>query len=333
MRKVGLHFLVECIVIFLDKVQLKNNRSGANIQCIMLRRNSSYGSIVAIVTPFTSNGRIDRKALESLIEWHIEEKTDGVVCSGTTGEGCALSRKERKTVAEICLKTAAGRIPIIVGTGTCSTRETILYTEDALKLGAAACLVVTPYFNKPSQKGCLEHFREIAKVSQPIIVYHNPGRAVFRFTKDALCELAEIPEIVAFKDSGRDFDLIQDLYAKMAVLAGDDDLTPDLIERGGKGVISVIGNVIPRGWSRAVHLALLKDPKSRELFERYLPLCQGNFIEANPQCVKYLVSQMRRCKPILRLPLQLPTPETQRILQNILWKMTVIKAQSAQSQL
>ncbi|HEX2582806.1 MAG TPA: 4-hydroxy-tetrahydrodipicolinate synthase, partial [Chlamydiales bacterium] len=234
----------------------------------MLRRNSSYGSLVALVTPFTASGRIDRKALESLIEWHIEEKTDGIVCCGTTGEGYALNRSERKAVADLCLKTAAGRIPIIVGTGAPSTRETILYTEDALQLGAAASLIVTPYFNKPSQSGCLEHFREIAKVGQAIIVYHNPGRAVFRFTKDTLSELAEIPQIVAFKDSGRDLDLIQDLYSKLAVLAGDDDLTPDLIARGGRGVISVIGNVIPRGWSRAVHLALSKEERAKELFER-----------------------------------------------------------------
>jgi 4-hydroxy-tetrahydrodipicolinate synthase len=289
----------------------------------MLQRNSSYGSIVAIVTPFASNGRIDRKALESLVEWHIAEKTDGIACSGSTGEGFALSRAERKTVAEICLKTAAARIPIIVATGTCSTKETILFTEDALQLGSSGCLIVTPYYNKPSQKGCLEHFREISKVGLPIIVYHNPLRTAFRFARDALRELAEIPGIVAFKDSGRDFELIQDLYSKLAVLAGDDDLTGDLIELGGKGVISVIGNVIPRGWSQAVHLALAKDPKSKELFERYMPLCCGNFLETNPQCVKYLVSQMGRCKPILRLPLQLPTPETQKTLRKILWKMAL----------
>jgi 4-hydroxy-tetrahydrodipicolinate synthase len=287
----------------------------------MLHRNSLFGSIVALITPFTSSSRIDRAALESLVEWQIDEKTDGIVCCGTTGEGSALNRLERKRVAEICIKTAAGRIPIIVGTGTCNTRETIQYTKDARSLGASACLVVTPYFNKPSQKGCLEHFRQIAKVGLPMIVYHNPGRAVFRFTKEALSELARVPEIVAFKDSGRDFDLIQELFSKMAVLSGDDDLTSELIERGGKGVISVIGNVIPRGWSRAVHLALLRDSRAKELFQRYLPLCQGNFLETNPQCVKYLVSQMGKCEPVFRLPLQLPTPETQKALRRILWNM------------
>ena len=178
----------------------------------MLCRNSSYGSIVALVTPFTSNGRIDRKSLESLVEWHIAEKTDGIVCSGTTGEACSLSRIERKRVAEICVKASAGRIPIIVGTGTPDTRETIRLTEDASKLGASGCLVVTPYYNKPSQKGCLEHFRQVAKVGFPIIAYHNPGRAVFRFTRESLCELVKIDKVVALKDSGRDFELIQDLF-------------------------------------------------------------------------------------------------------------------------
>jgi len=283
----------------------------------MLQRNSKYGSIVAIVTPFTSQARIDKKALQALVEWHIQEKTDGIVCAGTTGEGSSLNRNERKAILEICVKTAAGRIPIIAGTGTSSTRETILYTQDALKLGASAALVVTPYYNRPTQKGCIEHFRQIAKVGLPIIVYHNPARAVFRFTKDALQELVEIPEIVAFKDSGRDFALIENLYSKLAVLAGDDDLTGDLLEQGAKGAISVIGNLIPRQWREAIHLALANDPKAKELFSHYMPLCKANFIETNPQCVKYLLSTMKRCKPIFRLPLSLPTEETQQTLRNI----------------
>jgi 4-hydroxy-tetrahydrodipicolinate synthase len=283
----------------------------------MLQRNSTYGSIVAIITPFTARGRIDRKALESLIEWHIEQKSDGIVCAGTTGEGCSLTRAERKTVAEICVKTASGRIPIIAGTGTSSTLESMLYTDDALQLGASACLVVTPYYNRPTQKGCLEHFRRLAKVGLPIIVYHNPARAVFRFTKETLFELVDIPEIVAFKDSGRDFSLIEDFYAKLSILAGDDDLTGQMIARGAKGAISVIGNLIPGQWRLAIHLALSKDAKSQELFSQVMPLCKANFIETNPQCVKYLLSEMKRCKPFFRLPLMLPTEETQKTLQKI----------------
>lgn len=289
----------------------------------MLHRNAFYGSIVALVTPFTNSLRLDRKALASLVEWHIGEKTDGIVCCGTTGEACTLSETERKAVIETCVKTAAGRIPVIAGTGTCDTRQTVRFTEEALKLGADGCLVVTPYYNKPSQRGCLAHFRETAKVGLPIIVYYNPGRAVFRFTRDTLSELGKIPGIVAFKDSGRDPALVHDLFSTLAVLSGDDDMTLDWIERGGKGVISVIGNVIPRGWGEMVRLALKQDPKAKVLFERYLPLCHGNFIETNPQCVKYLVSQMGRCRGQLRLPMVLPTKQTQTALKQILLRMAL----------
>jgi 4-hydroxy-tetrahydrodipicolinate synthase len=290
----------------------------------MLRRNSSYGSFVALITPFTSRGRLDRKALETLVEWHIAEKTDGIICHGCTGESATLSRLEKKTVLEICVKVAASRVPIVAGSGTCDTRETVRHTEDALKLGASACLIITPYFNKPSQRGCLAHFREVAKVGLSIIAYHNPPRTIFRFSKETLYELAAIPEVVAFKDSGRDLDLIQDLFPKIAVLSGDDDLTLQVIEQGGKGVISVIGNVIPRGWGQMVRFSLARDARAKVLFERYLPLCQGNFLETNPQCVKYLVSQMGRCQPVLRLPLQLPMPATQKTLRDILWNMALI---------
>jgi len=284
----------------------------------MLRRDSFFGSIVAIITPFTSSGRIDRKALEALIEWHIQEKTDGIVCGGTTGEGFSLSRAEKKSVTEICVKVAAGRIPIIAGTGACSTRETILYTEDALKLGASASLIVTPYYNRPTQKGCLEHFRQVATVGQALIVYHNPARAVFRFVKETLHDLIEIPEVIALKDSGRDFSLIEGLYSRLPILAGDDDLTGEIIEKGGKGAISVIGNILPRQWSSAIHLALAKDPKAKELFQHFMPLCRANFLETNPQCVKYLVSEMKRCKPVFRSPLYLPAPEIQQTLKQTL---------------
>ncbi len=265
--------------------------------------------------------RIDRKAIEGLVEWHIQEKTDGIVCSGCTGESGSLSRAEKKTILEICVKVANGRIPIVAGTGTCDTRETIAQTEDALKLGASACLVLTPYLNKPTQRGCLEHFRQVAKVGLPIVVYHNPPRTAFRFNQETLRELVAISEVIAFKDSGRDFELIKELFSHLAVLAGDDDLTLPTLELGGKGVISVIGNLIPRGWSQMVRLALNHDLEAKRLFERYLPLCRGNFLETNPQCVKYLVSQMKKCKPILRLPLQLPTLDTQKALRQILWRM------------
>jgi len=284
------------------------------------------GSFVALVTPFFSSGRVDWKTLEDLVEWHILEGTDGIVCSGTTGESCTLSDAERKKLTEICVKTAAGRIPIIAGTGTCDTRQTIRLTEMAQRLGAAGCLVVSPYYNKPTQRGCLAHFREVAKVGLPVIAYHNPGRAVFRFTLESIQELGTIPGIVAIKDSTHDLDFIRGIrrVSNLSVFSGEDDITLEIIQAGGVGVISVIGNVIPRGWNRMVHLALSGDiVAAQKLALRYGPLCKGNFIETNPQCVKYLVSQMGKCGPTLRLPLVMPTLDTQKALKRILMEMAL----------
>jgi len=265
------------------------------------------GSFVALITPFTTQNKIDQKALESLVEWQIAEGTDGIVCCGSTGEGSVLNRAERKRVASICVKVAAGRIPILVGTGTCDTRQSIQYTEDALNIGASGCLVITPYYNKPTQQGCLAHFAEVAKVGLPVIVYHNPPRTCIRLTLETLQALSQIPGIVALKDSNRDLDLIR--QSPLPVFSGDDDITYEILQAGGVGAISVIGNVIPRGWKQ-----MISSSKGKQLAERYLPLCKAHFIETNPQCVKYVVSQMGRCQPILRLPLLLPTQETRKAL-------------------
>lgn len=277
------------------------------------------GSLVALITPFNKRGKLDEKALEALVEWHIQEKTDGIVCCGTTGEACTLTRKERKKITEICVQTASGRIPIIAGTGTCSTNETRILTEDAKKAGAAGCLVVTPYYNKPTQLGCFEHFRAIAKVDLPIIVYHNPGRAVFRFEIETLQRFEEIPQIVAIKDSSHDLDFVQKIKSstKLPILSGEDDITYEILELGGVGSISVIGNIIPSSWRKMIH------QKSKPLAKRYLPLCQANFFETNPQCVKYLLAQMGKCLPVFRLPLTNPSLLTQKRLDETLFKFVL----------
>ncbi|MDE3045026.1 MAG: 4-hydroxy-tetrahydrodipicolinate synthase [Verrucomicrobiota bacterium] len=284
------------------------------------------GSLVALITPFSSNGRIDTKALESLIEWQINEGTDGIVCCGTTGEACTLSETDRKKVIEICVKSADGRIPIIAGTGTCDTRQTVRFTATAQRLGAAGCLVVTPYYNKPTQRGCLAHFREVSNVGFPIIAYNNPGRAVIRFTVELVQGLSALPSVVAIKDSSRDLEFVRALrkVTSLMILSGEDDLTFDIIQEGGAGVISVIGNVVPRGWREMVHLALAgQKEKAERLAHRYAPLCKGEFLETNPQCIKYLVSQMGKCKPVFRLPLVLPTLQTQNSLKQIVLELAL----------
>lgn len=264
------------------------------------------GSFVALITPFDSKGRLDRKALEKLVEWHIEEGTDGIVCSATTGEGTTLSEREKKRVAEICIRTAKGRIPIIVGTGTPDTRQSVHLTEQMQKLGADGCLVVTPYYNKPSQRGCILHFQEVAKVGLPVIVYHNPGRAVVRLEAETIAALHQIPGIAALKESSSDLEFVRKIrkLCSIPILSGDDHLTFETIREGGKGAISVVGNVIPKGWKGMIRLALEgKWEKAAELSDKYLPLCKALFLETNPQGVKFAMAWMGKAQGVLRLPL------------------------------
>jgi 4-hydroxy-tetrahydrodipicolinate synthase len=270
------------------------------------------GSFVALITPFDRKGRLDRKALEKLVEWHIAEGTDGLVCSATTGEGPTLSDADRKNIAEICIRTSAGRIAIIVATGINDTHTSIRHTEKALALGANGCLVVTPYYNKPTQRGCILHFREVAKVSLPVIIYHNPPRAVIRLTIETVREISQIPNVVAFKDSSHDIEFVRQIAPLIPVFAGDDDITFDILQAGGVGAIAPIANVIPRTWKHLIQLCRQKEwDQARLLFQKYLPLIRSLYTEVNPQCFKFLLSWLNQCQPVLRLPLLLPTEATQ----------------------
>lgn len=270
------------------------------------------GCFVALVTPFDQKGRLDRKTLQSLVEWHISQGTDGIVCCATTGESPALSERERKTVAEICLEVAKGKIPIVVSTGVSDTKSSIRYTEMAQKLGAQGCLVVTPYYNKPSQRGCLLHFSEVAKVGLPVIVYHNPPRAVVRLTLETILELSRVPNIVAIKESSHDLELIRKISSEIDVLSGDDDLTFEIMKEGGVGTISTVANVIPHGWKKMVALCLEKRwEEALEMTKKYLPLVKAIFLETNPQGTKYALSCLGRCQSILRLPMVIPSQATQ----------------------
>lgn len=274
------------------------------------------GSLVALVTPFDRKGRLNQKTLEKLVEWHIAEGTDGIVCSATTGEGPCLVDSERKRIAESCIRTAAGRIPIIVATGVSDTRMSVRYTEQALKLGANGCLVVTPYYNKPTQRGCVLHFKEVAKVGLPIIVYHNPTRAGIRVTSETVFELSQIPNVVGFKDSGHDIELVRKIHKWIPVLSGDDDFTYEIMREGGVGVISPTANIFPRGWKRLIQLCLQgKWDQARSVFQRYLPFFKAVFLETNPQGIKYAMSWLNQCLPDLRLPLTFPTEGVQHAIK------------------
>ena len=284
------------------------------------------GSFVALITPFDRKKRIDRKVLEELVEWHIKEGTDGIVCCGTTGEGLALSEAERKKVTEICIHTAQKRIPIIASTGTSDTRQSVKLTEHMYKLGADGCLVVTPYYNKPSQRGCILHFGEITRVGLPMIIYHNPGRAVIRLTAEAIAEIAEFPSVVAIKESSHDMDLVKKIrkLSKIPLFSGEDDLTYAILGEGGIGAISVIGNIIPRGWSEMIHLALEgKWTPAKLLADRYAPLCKALFLETNPQCVKFAMHWLGLAEGALRLPLIPPEMPIQKEIQRTLVSLSL----------
>lgn len=282
------------------------------------------GSFVALITPFDRKGRLDRKTVEKLVEWHIAEGTDGIICAATTGEGPALSVSERKTMAEICIRTAAGRLPILAATGTSDTRSSLRNTELAQKLGANGCLVVTPYYNKPTQRGNILHYKEIAKVGLPVIVYHNPARAVTRLTFETIAELSQIPNIAGIKDSNRDLDLVRKIHKLLPVYAGDDDITFEIMQAGGVGAIGVISNLIPRGWKEMVDLCLQKEwDKAALLSQRYAPLLKAVFSEVNPQGIKYALSWLNKCQPVLRLPMMLPIPANQLAIQKEILRLTL----------
>ena len=284
------------------------------------------GSFVAIITPFRRNKTIDSKQLEQLVDHHILSGTDGIVCCGCTGEGVGLSDAEKKRVADICIKTANQRIPIVVGTGTADTRQSVRLTESVQKLGAAGCLVVTPYYNKPSQKGCILHFETIARVGLPIVVYHNPARATVRLTPETMAQISKIPSVVALKESSHDLDFVKKVQAlcSIPILAGDDDISFDLLREGGVGTISVIGNVIPRGWKTMVQYCLDKKWNAAErLAQFYMPLCKALFLETNPQCVKWVMQWLKMGGGVLRLPLIEPSESVQAKLKEELLRLSM----------
>jgi 4-hydroxy-tetrahydrodipicolinate synthase len=284
------------------------------------------GSLVAIASPFHEDGSLDKRSLEGLVEWHIAEGTDGIVCSGATGESVCLSETDRLEILEVCLKTSAGRIPIIAGTGTPNTRETVRLTEQAQKAGAAGCLVITPFYNKPSARGCVLHYREVAKIGLPVVVYHNPGRTQVRLSAESLAEIGAIKGISALKDSSGDKELIRELgnISSFPILSGDDWMTFETLQMGGVGAISVIGNIIPRAWKEMIHLSLQgRFEEAKRISDRFQPLCQALFLEVNPQCVKYTMSLMGKCGLTLRLPLVPPLEESRREVKKVLLNLAL----------
>jgi 4-hydroxy-tetrahydrodipicolinate synthase len=268
------------------------------------------GSLVALATPMHPNGDIHWDELDRLVEFHIENGTNGIVAVGTTGESATLDPKEHLQVISRIIKRVNGRIPVIAGSGGNSTREAIHLTSEAEKLGANACLLVVPYYNKPTQEGLYQHFKAIAEAVPGMsqMLYNVPGRTACDMLNETVLRLADIPNIVAIKDATgnipRGSELIEALDGRLAVYSGDDATAAELMLAGAKGNVSVTANVAPKGMSELCAAAIAGNREETErLNELLMPLNRKLFLEANPIPVKWALNRMGLVSDGIRLPL------------------------------
>jgi 4-hydroxy-tetrahydrodipicolinate synthase len=273
------------------------------------------GSLVALITPFR-DGKVDEKAFQDLVEWHVAEGTHGLVPCGTTGESPTLSHEEHRRVVELCIEASRGRIPVIAGTGSNSTDEAIELTRHARKAGANAALVVTPYYNKPTQEGLFRHFKAIVEaVDLPVVVYNIPGRSVVDISVETMARIAKLPNIVGVKESTGDVSRITKhrllIGEGFCQVSGEDYLALAQMAAGADGCISVTANVAPRQLSQ-MHLACQRGDyaAARAIHERLAPLHEALFVETSPAPVKYAASLLGKCVPDIRLPLVEPGEAT-----------------------
>ena len=268
------------------------------------------GSLVALITPFDENNCIDEEGIKKLVEFHIKNGTDGIVPCGTTGESPTLSHEEHKKVIEITMKVVAGRVPVIAGTGSNSTEEAIDLTCSAKEMGVQGVLLVMPYYNKPTQKGLYMHFKTIVEEADiPAIVYNVPSRSGVNLLPSTLAELADLKNIVAVKEaSGNLEQMAEILYLcgdKITLLSGDDKILLPVLSIGGKGVISVVANIIPDKVSRMIkEFEEGNYQEAQEIFMKVVyPLSRSMFYETNPIPVKNAARLMGLPSGKLRLPL------------------------------
>ena len=289
------------------------------------------GSLVALATPMTTDNELDWAALEALVKYHLDNGTDGIVAVGTTGESATLAVDEHLKVVEAVVKQVNGRIPVIAGTGANSTSEAVELTQAAKNIGVDACLLVVPYYNKPTPEGLFQHFSYIADaVDVPQILYNVPGRTITDMQNDVVLRLAQHPNIIGIKDAtgemARGEALIQQAPEGFTVYSGDDLTAYDLILRGAKGNISVTANVAPAQMSRLCALALEGDKAQTEaLQEQLLPLHNALFLEANPIPVKWALSEMGLMPAGIRLPLTPLSDECKPPLRDALSTLGLIK--------
>ncbi len=273
------------------------------------------GSYVALITPFHT-GAIDEAAFQSIVDWQISEGSHGVVPCGTTGESPALSHKEHERLVDLCVEASKGRVPVVAGSGSNSTEEAISLTRHAEKSGADGALVVTPYYNKPTQEGLYQHFKAIHDATEiPIVIYNIPGRCAVDMSVETMARLSRLPNIVGVKDSSND--PVRPLETRIACgpefcqMSGEDAARLSLLANGGHGCISVTANVAPRlcaelhnVWNAGDH------DEALAIQERLMPLHAALFVETSPAPVKYAASLLDLGSAAVRLPLVEPTPPT-----------------------
>ena len=267
------------------------------------------GSLVALITPMNQDGSINYEQLHDLIDWHIENGTDGIVAVGTTGESATLPVEEHLAVIEATVKHVNKRVPVIAGTGANNTVEAIALSKAAEQAGADYTLSVVPYYNKPSQEGIYQHFKAIAEATSiPMIIYNVPGRTVVSMSNDTILRLAEIPNIVGVKEAsgniGNNIELINSVPEGFAVFSGDDPTGLPFILCGGHGVVTVAANVAPKLFADMCRAALEGDiATARRLNEQLIPIYNTMFCEPSPAAPKWGLSLLGKCEPHVRLPL------------------------------
>jgi len=290
------------------------------------------GSNVALITPFKNNG-LDEEAYIKLIHFHIDNGTNGLVPAGTTGESPTLSHDEHQRVIDLCIKESNGKIPVIAGTGSNSTEEAISLTTHAEKAGANGALIVTPYYNKPTQEGLYQHYKAINdKCGIPIIIYNIPGRSVIDMSVDTMARLYELKNIVGVKDATGDLDRVNQTLEKMGKdfiqLTGNDDNAFEFNKRGGVGTISVTANIAPKlcsDFQRFSKSDTDNEIKEAERLDKVLqPVHNSLFVESNPSPVKYAAKLLELCDDNVRLPLVKVTETTKEIVKKALQSAELI---------
>ena len=284
------------------------------------------GSNVALVTPFKNN-KLDEETYIKLIHFHIENGTNGLVPAGTTGESPTLSHDEHEKVIELCVKESRGKLPVFAGTGSNSTEEAISLTTHAEKIGSNGALVVTPYYNKPTQEGLYQHYKAINdKCGIPIIIYNIPGRSVIDMSVDTMARLYELKNIIGVKDATGDLNRVNETSKKLGKdfiqLTGNDDNALEFNRRGGVGAISVTANIAPKLCSDFQKLSISENESEKKEAERLnevlQPIHHAMFVESNPSPVKYAAKLLDLCDDHVRLPLVKVTDDTKNIVKKAL---------------